>query len=131
MRVQVRGAGRVVGRGLAEGRDGRAAADLAALRSADLPAAGAVLFIAFVATLGGFGAWGSLIKRYGASTVAPFSMLLPFFGMGSAALFLGEPLYAQDVAGGLLVIGGVLLPFLVKPRPRAGAVAPAPIGSSS
>ncbi|MDR7278130.1 EamA family transporter [Catenuloplanes atrovinosus] len=99
------------------------AADLAALRTATVPAILAVLFIAFAATLGGFGAWGSLIKRYGASTVAPFSMLVPFFGMGSAALLLGEPIHAADVAGGTLVIGGVLLPFLVRRRQPIGSAA--------
>jgi O-acetylserine/cysteine efflux transporter len=108
---------------------------LSAMTDVTLPAAGAVVFIAFAATLGGFGAWGALIKRYGASTVAPFSMLVPFFGLGSAAILLGEPVHARDVLGGALVIGGVLLPFVIRPRPSAenrSAHAPAtPLGSSA
>jgi len=79
-----------------------------AVRSADAAALAAVLFVAWVATLCGFGAWGRLITRYGASTVAPFSMLVPFFGIASAAVFLGEPVRLADVAGGVLVVGGVL-----------------------
>ncbi|WP_249997862.1 hypothetical protein [Actinoplanes sp. M2I2] len=33
----------------------------------------------------------------------------PFFGVASAALFLGERVHPVDVAGGVLVVGGVLL----------------------
>jgi len=93
------------------------AADLAALRAIDTEAVLALLYIALISTLAGFAGWGFLMRRYGASTVAPFSMLVPFFGIASAALVLGEPVYAVDVIGGLLVVGGVLL-GLVRARPR-------------
>ncbi|MEV6300928.1 EamA family transporter [Actinoplanes sp. NPDC051861] len=85
------------------------AADLAALRAIDTEAVVALLYIALISTLAGFAGWGFLMQRYGAATVAPFSMLVPFFGMASAALVLGEPIFAQDVIGGVLVVGGVLL----------------------
>ncbi len=74
----------------------------------DWAGAGALVYIAGVSTLAGFAIWGALIKRYGAATVAPFSMLVPVFGMGSAALWLGEPLHASDLAAGILVVSGVL-----------------------
>lgn len=99
------------------------AADLAALRAIDAPAAGALLFVALISTLAGFGVWGALIRRYGASTVAPFSMLVPVFGIASAALLLGERVHATDVAGGVLVVGGVLLGVL---RPAQPVDTPAP-----
>jgi O-acetylserine/cysteine efflux transporter len=83
--------------------------DLAALRSVDLAAVGALAYIAGVSTLVGFGVWGALIRRYGASTVAPFAMLVPFFGMASGVVFLGERVHATDLVGGALVVGGVLL----------------------
>jgi O-acetylserine/cysteine efflux transporter len=92
------------------------AADLAALRAIDTPAVLSLVYIALVSTLAGFAAWGFLLKRYGAATVAPFSMLVPFFGIASAALFLGEPVHPIEVAGGALVVGGVLL-GLVRARP--------------
>ncbi|BCJ45463.1 EamA family transporter [Actinoplanes ianthinogenes] len=91
-------------------------ADLAAMRAIDTEAVLALLYIALLATLAGFGAWGYLIRKHGAATVAPFSMLVPFFGIASAALILGEPVHAIDVAGGVLVVGGVLL-GLVRSRP--------------
>jgi O-acetylserine/cysteine efflux transporter len=92
-------------------------ADLAALRAIDPAAVGALLFVALISTLAGFGAWGALIRRYGATTVAPFSMLVPVFGIASAALFLGERVHGTDVAGGVLVVGGVLLGVLRPGRP--------------
>lgn len=84
------------------------AADLAAIRSMDLGSVGALVYIGLLSTIAGFGAWGLLIRRYGASIVAPFSMLVPFFGIGSAALFLNESIHLTDIVGGVLVIGGVL-----------------------
>jgi O-acetylserine/cysteine efflux transporter len=94
-------------------------ADLAALRTVTPSAAFAVLFVAGAATLGGFAAWGHLIGRYGASTVAPFAMLVPLFGIASAALLLDEPVRPTDVLGGLLVIGGVLAGLVSIPSRRA------------
>ncbi len=94
------------------------AADLDALRTVTPSAVFAVLFVAGAATLGGFAAWGHLIGRYGASTVAPFAMLVPLFGIASAALLLDEPVRPTDVLGGLLVIGGVLAGLVSIPSRR-------------
>ncbi|GLY01918.1 EamA family transporter [Actinoplanes sp. NBRC 101535] len=100
------------------------AADLAALRAINVEAVLALLYIALISTLAGFAGWGFLLRRYGAATVAPFSMLVPFFGMASAAVFLGERVHTVDVIGGTLVVGGVLL-GLVRTRPAVLAnVAP-------
>jgi O-acetylserine/cysteine efflux transporter len=101
------------------------AADWAALRSVDAAAVFAVLFVAGAATLGGFAAWGHLISRYGASTVAPFSMLVPLFGIASAALLLDEPVHPTDILGGLLVVGGVLA-GLIGTRQRTPPACDAP-----
>ena len=84
-------------------------ADIAALRAIDTRAVLAVLYVALVSTLVGFAAWGFLLRRYGPATVAPFSMLVPFFGLASAALLLGEQITALDAVGGALVVGGILL----------------------
>ncbi|HEX6970507.1 MAG TPA: EamA family transporter, partial [Micromonosporaceae bacterium] len=75
----------------------------------------ALLFIVGLSTLWGWAAWGALIRRHGATTIAPFSMLVPFFGIASAALILGEPVHATDVIGGVLVVGGVLAGALAAP----------------
>ncbi|NMO55837.1 EamA family transporter [Actinoplanes sp. TBRC 11911] len=96
------------------------AADVAALRAIDPEAVLALLYVALISTLAGFAGWGFLLRRYASATVAPFSMLVPFFGMASAAVFLGERIHALDVVGGVLVVGGILLGLkrtAVSPRP--------------
>ena len=68
---------------------------------------GAVLFNAYVVTTFGFGAWSFLIRRYSTAMVAPFALLVPIAGMGSAALLLGEALHGWALAAGALVIAGL------------------------
>ncbi|MEU6407965.1 EamA family transporter [Microbispora sp. NPDC046933] len=81
---------------------------------------GAVLYTAFLSTLGGFAVWGWLLARYDASVVAPYSLLVPVFGIASAALFTGEPISPLTVAAGALILAGLLF---ANSRPRT---APAP-----
>ncbi|NUT33782.1 MAG: EamA family transporter [Hamadaea sp.] len=100
-------------------------ADLAAVRAIDLTGLGALAYTSVLSTLVGFGLWGVLIRRYGAGTVAPFSMLVPFTGMSSAAIFLGERLALTDVLGGLLVVGGILLGAVTLRRRSRPAASPA------
>ncbi|MGX6604896.1 EamA family transporter [Micromonosporaceae bacterium Da 78-11] len=97
-------------------------ADLAALRAIDLEAVAALAYVALVSTLAGFAGWGHLLRRYGASTVAPFAMLVPFFGIASAALVLHEQIHPVDLVGGALVVGGILIGLLRLPA-RAPALA--------
>ena len=68
-----------------------------------------VLFQAYPNTILGFGLWSMLMRRYPASTVAPFSLLVPVAGMASAALFLGESLQWWKVVAGVLVLAGLAL----------------------
>ncbi|MFG3438052.1 EamA family transporter [Nonomuraea sp. NPDC047897] len=65
-------------------------------------------YVAFVSTLGGFGVWGWLLRRYDASTVAPYTLLVPVFGMSSAALVTGEPISWVKLVAGALIVCGVL-----------------------
>jgi O-acetylserine/cysteine efflux transporter len=80
-----------------------------ALAGIDLGGVGAVAYIAFAATTVGWGLWGFLMRHYSAGTVAPFSLLVPVFGLGFAALLLGEPLGLRTVLAAVLVVSGVLL----------------------
>ncbi len=107
------------------------AADLAALRSLDLGGLGAVCFVAWVATLFGFAAWGFLLRHYDASAVAPFSLLVPVFGMTSAAVLLGERITAPDALAAALLIGGVTLVSLAGRRGGRGVAARAPAAAAA
>jgi O-acetylserine/cysteine efflux transporter len=80
-----------------------------ALAGVDLGGVLAVAYIAFVATTFGWAAWAYLLQGYSAGTVAPFSLLVPVFGLGFAALLLGEPLTVRTVVAAFLVVSGVLL----------------------
>jgi O-acetylserine/cysteine efflux transporter len=86
-----------------------------ALAGIDLGGVGAVAYIAFAATTVGWGLWAYLMRAYSASTVAPFSLLVPVFGLGFAALLLGEPLTVRVVVAAALVVSGV---FLTQRAPR-------------
>ena len=49
---------------------------------------GAVLWQSIGNTMFGYAAWGWLLGRYPAATIAPLSLLVPVFGMGTAAWWL-------------------------------------------
>jgi O-acetylserine/cysteine efflux transporter len=100
--------------------------DLDALRSVPWAAVGSVLFVGLVATVGGFGVWGYLIRTYSASTVAPFSLLVPVFGMSSSALLLHEQITAVQLGAGVLIIAGVLVGALSPVRAPTGEPAAQP-----
>ncbi len=99
--------------------------DLAALRDLDWQGAGVVVYVAWITTVFGFGAWGWLLHRHPASTVAPFSLLVPVFGMSSAALFLHEGVSPLRWAAAALLVGGVALTSRT-PRVVQSADVPAP-----
>ena len=99
-----------------------------ALSGIDLGGIGAVAYIAFAATTLGWGLWAYLMRAYSASTVAPFSLLVPVFGLGFAALLLGEPLGIRTAIAAVLVVSGVLLTQRT-PRisPQIATIRPAPV----
>jgi O-acetylserine/cysteine efflux transporter len=91
-----------------------------ALAHASLKSIGGLAFVVVVASLFGFGSWAWLMRRHPASKVAPFSLLVPVFGIGSAWVLLGERPGALEIAGAVIVIGGLGL-VSVALRPRAVA----------
>jgi O-acetylserine/cysteine efflux transporter len=82
-------------------------ADLAALQHISLGGAAALAYIAYVATLVGFGLWGWLMRRYDAGVVAMYSLLVPPFGFASAAVVLGEDITPLQLLAAVLITGGV------------------------
>ena len=79
----------------------------AALAGFTLPAFGAVAYLAWVATLLGYGLWSRLLARYPANQVAPFTLLVPVVGLATASMVYGERLVAQQWAGAALLMGGL------------------------
>ncbi|UQT58445.1 EamA family transporter [Streptomyces durmitorensis] len=104
-------------------------ADRAALASLDWQGAGVIVYVAWITTVFGFGAWGYLLRRHPASTVAPFSLLVPVFGMSAAGLVLDESVSALGWCAAALLVGGVALTSLAGVRrggSGAGTGSPAP-----
>ncbi|SCE38085.1 O-acetylserine/cysteine efflux transporter [Streptomyces sp. PpalLS-921] len=98
--------------------------DVEALAAFDLSGAGTLVYVAWISTVFGFGAWGFLLRHHPASSVAPFTLLVPVFGMSSAALLLGESVSPLRCLAAALLVGGVALTSLSRPRP---AVMPPPV----
>ncbi len=89
-----------------------------ALRTADAAAWAAVAWQAWGNSLFGYAAWGWLLARHPAATITPMAMLVPVFGFGASALFLGESLPPWKLAAAALVMAGLAI-NLLWPRLRA------------
>ncbi|HET6737876.1 MAG TPA: EamA family transporter [Kribbella sp.] len=92
--------------------------DVDALRDIHLSGIGAIAYLAFAATLFGFGVWGYLLRQYDASTVAPFSLLVPVVGMSAAWVLRGEAVGLQQAIASVLVIGGMACTIIRRRAPR-------------
>ncbi|GLY88574.1 EamA family transporter [Actinoallomurus iriomotensis] len=103
-------------------------ADAHALAHLSLGALGSLFYIAYISTLVGFGLWGRLMRRYDAGQVAMYSLLVPPFGMSSAALFLGERITVTDMVAAVLIVGGVALGSVRRRRVAGPENVPQPAG---
>jgi O-acetylserine/cysteine efflux transporter len=70
---------------------------------------GSIAFMSYAATLFGFGAWAWLLSRYPASQITPFALFIPVVGIVSGALLLGEHITMLEIAGGVLVLVGLIV----------------------
>lgn len=89
-----------------------------AIGTASLGTGGAVAWQAAGNALFGYAAWGWLLQRHTAATVAPMALLVPVFGMGASALLLAEPFPLWKLAAAILVMAAIAIGML---WPRLGA----------
>ncbi|EPD9575335.1 EamA family transporter [Escherichia coli] len=68
-----------------------------------------LMYLAFVATIIGYGIWGTLLGRYETWRVAPLSLLVPVVGLASAALLLDERLTGLQFLGAVLIMTGLYI----------------------
>ena len=80
-----------------------------ALASFSWRAAVSTLYTAGLASLVGYGVFNTLLARNRSSSVVPWVLLAPVVAMGSAWPLLGQRPNAAEVAGGLVLIAGVLV----------------------
>ena len=79
------------------------------LQHLNLTTALSVAYLSFIASIVGYGIWGSLLGRYETWRVAPLSLLVPVVGLASAALLLGERLSIIQLFGAVLVMAGLFI----------------------
>lgn len=87
------------------------------------PAILGTAYIVYISTLVAYSLWSWLLARHPASTISPFALLVPVFGLLSSALVLGEPLPAWKLQAGALVLAGLALNVF---GPRLTRLAPRP-----
>jgi O-acetylserine/cysteine efflux transporter len=79
------------------------------MSSPSLLTLGALAYLVILSTLVGYGQWNRLIALHGAARVAPFSLLVPVFGLASTSIALGERIGPIDAAGASLILAGLLI----------------------
>src|SRR5207248_5826358 len=75
----------------------------------DAPLAWAFLYLVAVISIGASLVWFWLLARGEASVVSAYYFLTPIFGLGLAALLLGEPFGSRDALGLVAVAAGIFL----------------------
>ncbi|MCU6186086.1 O-acetylserine/cysteine exporter [Citrobacter cronae] len=68
-----------------------------------------LVYLAFVATIVGYGIWGALLGRYETWRIAPLSLLVPVVGLASAVVLLDETLTGLQLLGALLIMAGLYI----------------------
>lgn len=63
--------------------------------------------------------WFYLVNRIGAVKAAVFHFLTPFFGVGIAAVLLGEAIGPVDILGVMIIAAGILAVQLARQNPAA------------
>lgn len=81
----------------------------AALAAFSLRSLATVAYLAWAATLLGYGLWTRLLSRYPANQVAPFSLLVPVVGLSTGWLVFDEALQPVHFVGGALLMLGLVV----------------------
>lgn len=79
------------------------------LRTLGLDSMLVLAYLAFGATILGYGLWSRLLSRYPASQVAPFSLLVPVVGLWAASAAFDERLQPLQWAGAGCVLMGLVI----------------------
>lgn len=75
-----------------------------------------VAFIAYGASMIGYGLWNLLLSRHSAATVSPWSMFVPVVGAVAAYFYNGELPSLAGIIGAAVTVAGVLLALGVGDR---------------
>jgi len=70
---------------------------------------GAIAYLVYPVTLFGFAIWSFLLSRYPATTVAPFTLLVPVVGFSASAILVGEALPVWKLIAACLIVTGLII----------------------
>jgi O-acetylserine/cysteine efflux transporter len=76
----------------------------------------AAAYMAVAVVIIGYGQWYRMLARYTLNQVMPVMLLVPVMGVVGGILLLGEPLTWRVLIGGALVITGVAVILIRRPR---------------
>jgi len=85
------------------------AAMTAAMQNFGIQTLASLAYLAWAATLFGYGVWTFLLSRYPVNRVAPFTLLVPLVGLTTGWLAFGETLKPVHFIGGALLMIGLLV----------------------
>lgn len=94
------------------------------LGSAGFAGFGAVVYMAVLVTIVGYGLWYRILRDYPVNLVMPYTLLVPVIGVAAGIGLLGEELSWPVAVGGVATILGVAI--IVKRRPRLTDQQPQP-----
>ena len=69
----------------------------------------AILYLAYGATLFGYGVWSKLIAKYPMGKIAPISLLVPITGLLTARIVLAEQLSSMQWLGASIILLGLII----------------------
>ena len=81
----------------------------AALSTLSWESVGAVFYLAYPVTLVALAIWSWLLAHYHAAVIAPYALLVPVFGLTSAALVLGEVPSTLSLIGSAMIVAALVL----------------------
>lgn len=80
---------------------------------------GTMLYMICGASIFAYGTWYGLMRRYPISTLAPYALTAPIFGVFAAIIALGEPFTLRAGIGGALTLIGVAVLTVLPHRRKA------------
>ncbi len=93
---------------------------VAALTGGGWITVGTLAYMILGSTVYAYGMWYGMMRRYPISTLAPYALTAPVFGIFAAILSLGEPFTLRAAIGGALTLVGVGVLTLLPNRRKAG-----------
>lgn len=88
------------------------------LTEASLRSTIGLIYTVLASTLVAYGLWAWMVQHHDISKVAPYSLLVPLFGIACGKLFFEEPLTPELLIGGAVLMLGVAIITLRRPKLR-------------